>query len=133
MTCVGMHYRHPVARQNYAPRTTARLDNIALDNIDVDGRDSNRLDALLRLATQGDSNAQFLVDTRYATIGRGEQNDAEVVRWLTRDAENGHPRAQSALATFYWLGHGTAHDGINAYMWASIAQARGDYTDADFL
>jgi TPR repeat protein len=41
-------------------------------------------------------------------------------------AEQGNPSAQSVLGVMYWKGQGVAKSSARAFMWFSLAAARGD-------
>lgn len=53
------------------------------------------------------------------------QNDAEVVKWLQRAAEEGHDRAQDILGIMYKAGKGVTRNLILAYKWSNLAVAQG--------
>ena len=91
----------------------------------------NSLDALRRLASQGDSVAQFALGARYATGEDVPADFAEAARWFTKAAEQGNVTAQATLGTYYWAGRGVSPDPIKAYFWSLVAQADGDATNKD--
>jgi TPR repeat protein len=41
-------------------------------------------------------------------------------------AEKGHPTAQSVLGVMYRMGQGVARNSAHAFVWFSLAAARGD-------
>jgi hypothetical protein len=92
---------------------------------------SSNLEALRKLADQGDSAAQFDLGVRYATGQDVPSNYAEAARWFTSAAERGNVAAQATLGTYYWLGRGVAKDPIKAYFWSLVAEANGDATGKD--
>jgi len=95
------------------------------------GEEDKSIDALRRLADQGDSVAQFSVGVRYAT-GQGVPADyTEAARWFTRAAELGSVAAQATLGNYYWAGRGVAPDPIKAYFWSLVAEADGDTSSKD--
>jgi TPR repeat protein len=88
--------------------------------------DTTSLEALSRLATEGDAAAAFAMGANYATGEVVKQNYAEAVRWFTMAAESGHVVAQATLGAYYWAGRGVAPDLTKAYFWSILAQAGGD-------
>ena len=91
----------------------------------------NGIEALRRLADQGDADAQFAVGIRYATGEEVPADFAEAVRWFTKAAEGGSVAAQGTLGTYYWAGRGVPPDPIKAYFWSLVAQANGDTASKD--
>jgi hypothetical protein len=83
-------------------------------------------DTLLRLANEGDPNAQFVLGARYATGEDVKQDYSESVRWFTLAAEQGHVIAQATLGAYYFAGRGIPQDLSQAYFWSVIAAAGGD-------
>jgi hypothetical protein len=83
-------------------------------------------DALLKLANEGDPNAQFILGARYATGEDVKQDYSESVRWFTLAAEQGHVIAQATLGAYYFAGRGIPQDLSQAYFWSIIAAAGGD-------
>ena len=91
----------------------------------------NGIDALRKLADQGDADAQFAVGIRYATGEEVPADFVEAVRWFTKAAEGGNVAAQGTLGTYYWAGRGVPPDAIKAYFWSLVAQANGDTASKD--
>jgi GAF domain-containing protein len=83
-------------------------------------------DTLLKLANDGDPNAQFVLGARYATGEDVKQDYSESVRWFTLAAEQGHVIAQATLGAYYFAGRGIPQDLSQAYFWSLIAAAGGD-------
>jgi len=83
-------------------------------------------DTLLKLANDGDPNAQFDLGARYATGEDVKQDYSESVRWFTLAAEQGHLIAQATLGAYYFAGRGIPQDLSQAYFWSIIAAAGGD-------
>jgi len=83
-------------------------------------------DTLLKLANDGDPNAQFVLGARYATGEDVKQDYSESVRWFTLAAEQGHVIAQATLGAYYFAGRGIPQDLSQAYFWSVIAAAGGD-------
>lgn len=88
--------------------------------------EANDLDALRKLAEQGDPAAEFALGARYATGEQVKQDYGEAVRWFTRAADRGHILAQATLGAYYWAGRGVQPDLTKAYFWSALAQAGGD-------
>ena len=84
------------------------------------------LDALHRLAEQGDATAQFALGARYATGDGVKQDYAEAAHWFLLAADQGDAKAQSVLAAYYWDGTGVQKDLGKAYFWAILARANED-------
>jgi GAF domain-containing protein len=83
-------------------------------------------ETLLKLANEGDPNAQFVLGARYATGEDVKQDYSESVRWFTLAAEQGHVIAQATLGAYYFAGRGIPQDLSQAYFWSIIAAAGGD-------
>jgi len=105
---------HSDARDN-SPKTIPALVSAATD-----------FDTLLKLANEGDPNAQFDLGARYATGEDVKQDYSESVRWFTLAAEQGHVIAQATLGAYYFAGRGIPQDLSQAYFWSVIAAAGGD-------
>ena len=105
---------HSDARDN-SPETIPALVSAATD-----------FDTLLKLANEGDPNAQFDLGARYATGEDVKQDYSESVRWFTLAAEQGHVIAQATLGAYYFAGRGIPQDLSQAYFWSVIAAAGGD-------
>ena len=88
--------------------------------------EASDLDALRKLAEQGDPAAQFALGARYATGEQVKQDYSEAVRWFTQAADRGHILAQATLGAYYWAGRGVQPDLTKAYFWSALAQAGGD-------
>jgi hypothetical protein len=84
------------------------------------------LEAIRKLAEQGDPAAQFSVGARYATGEDVPQDYTEAVRWFSMAAEQGHVVSQATLGAYYWAGRGVPQDLVKAYFWSVLAQAGGD-------
>jgi hypothetical protein len=83
-------------------------------------------DTLVKLANDGDPNAQFVLGARYAIGEDVKQDYSESVRWFTLAAEQGHVIAQATLGAYYFAGRGIPQDLSQAYFWSIIAAAGGD-------
>ena len=94
--------------------------------ISAPGPAATDFDTLLKLANDGDPNAQFDLGARYATGEEVKQDYSESVRWFTLAAEQGHVIAQATLGAYYFAGRGIPQDLSQAYFWSIIAAAGGD-------
>ena len=54
------------------------------------------------------------------------ENRIEAAKWFRRAADQGHSLAQAYLGLSCATGLGVPQDNIHAYMWLSLAAARGD-------
>ena len=78
----------------------------------------------------GDTNAQLELGD-IALMTRGEDY-TKALKWLTRAAEKGNPRAQLALGIMYSEGNGVEHNHSEALKWLTKAAAQGE-EGAQFL
>jgi TPR repeat protein len=53
------------------------------------------------------------------------ENDAEVVKWYRKAAEQGYVSAQNNLGAMYAQGKGVPENSIKAYVWWSMAKTQG--------
>src|SRR5262249_39130802 len=86
----------------------------------------NSVDALGRLAQQGDSAAEVALGTRYATGEDVPQSYLDAFHWISQAAQQGNVTAEAMLSTYYETGRGVLPDLVQAYYWALLAQAAGD-------
>lgn len=86
----------------------------------------SNLEALRKLAQQGDPAAQFALGARYATGEEVPQSYAEACRWFSEAAERGNVTAQATLSSYYEAGRGVAPNLEKAYYWSFLAQVGGD-------
>ena len=70
-------------------------------------------------AEHGNDGAQFNVGVLYFA-------GVAVPEWFRRAADQGHVGAQVYLGLSYATGLGVPQDNIYAYMWLTVAAARGD-------
>jgi hypothetical protein len=110
-------------------RLDARSKLIRQIRADFDGTDLGVAsdDAeTVRLAEQGDPEAQYNLGLRY-TEGLGLlQDHAEALRWYRLAAEQGFSKAESALGEMYLTGDGVSQDHIAALQWFRLAVDQGD-------
>jgi len=80
---------------------------------------------LIRLAKEGDADAQRNLGLMY-DLGVGvPQDDKAAVKWYTLAAEQGYAKAQSNLGIMYANGEGVIQDNVYAHMWFNIAGSNG--------
>lgn len=85
----------------------------------------------LRLAEEGDGQAQFRLAVLY-DLGFGvEANEAEAAKWYRRAAEGGEADAQLALAFSLRDGRGVREDKVEAVQWFRRVARKG-YPRAQF-
>lgn len=86
----------------YVKHATAVLFALVLIHAEVasaEQRVSPEINALMRQAEAGDTNAQFRVATAYDS-GQGAPRDGkEAMRWYLKAAENGHAEAQNSVGS----------------------------------
>lgn len=88
--------------------------------VDAPGPDAAA--ALIRSAAkQNYRQAQTELARMYRTGDGVEQDDAEMLKWYTRAAENGDVGAQLLVADSYAYGHGVDPNLVEAYKWYEIA------------
>ena len=80
------------------------------------------------VAERGDRWAQYQLAVLYQN-GRGVAKDpTQAIAWATRAAEQGYPEAQNLVGSLMSQRQPVSNppDNISAYMWLSLAAARGD-------
>ena len=84
---------------------------------------------LLEEAKAGNTQAQYIYalrHTRYAPTDLQINPDPAVAfEWMSKAAENRHPRAMAVLALYYFNGIGTAKDEAKSREWAQKAAEKG--------
>ncbi|MGZ5056327.1 MAG: J domain-containing protein [Methylobacter sp.] len=92
------------------------------------GLDTKALPLYLKLAEQGNTEAQFQAGLMYANQ-QGVTKDAKLaVDWLAKAAEQGHRAAQTKLGFMYAAGKGVAQNYSSAIYWCYKAAEQGDAT-----
>jgi len=82
------------------------------------------LGEILRLADQGNTDAQTELALMYY-LGKGVTIDfKEAVKWARRAAEQGDAEGQAILGVMYHKGEGVPKDYVLAYMWLNLAFPR---------
>ncbi|MGH9500421.1 MAG: GAF domain-containing protein [Terriglobales bacterium] len=87
---------------------------------------AHQLEALEKLAANGDPAAQFDLGVRYSTGDQVPQDYAQAVRLFSLSAEQGSVAAQAMLGNCYAAGRGIPPDPMRAYFWTFLAQDGGD-------
>ncbi len=80
----------------------------------------------IRLAEQGDVNAQFRLGKRYYDGDRIEKDCAKAVMWWRKAAEQGYAKAQSILGNIYYVGESVEQDYSEAVKWFRKAAEQGN-------
>ncbi len=79
----------------------------------------------MKLAEQGDAEAQFQLGGRYAEGNGVEEDFSEALKWYQRAAKANHAEAQYALGTAYAYGIKVPHDYEKAVEWFKRAAQQG--------
>jgi uncharacterized protein len=87
------------------------------------GNDADTLEWLRKSAEQGDADAQYNLGNKYLGGEGVPKNYAEAVEWYTKAAEQSYAKVQDQLGYVY---AGEPRDHVQAYMWLSLAAAKGD-------
>ena len=82
-------------------------------------------DLQMKLAKQGDMEAQSFLGFMYDTGDRVPENNKAAVLWYTKAAEQGDTLAQASLGVMYDNGDGVPENDIKAYVWYSISETNG--------
>lgn len=84
---------------------------------------------LLKLAAEKNAQAQYvyaLRHTAYAPVDLQIQEDRELAfKWTLEAAKNGHSRAMSVVALYYFRGTGIAKNLTEAKKWAELSVTKG--------
>jgi TPR repeat protein len=79
------------------------------------------------LAASGDAQAQVAIAGLYRFgAGKRDPDMVKAVYWFRRAAEQGDAIGQLNLGEHFLTGQGVKHDPVEAYMWLSLAAARGN-------
>ena len=82
---------------------------------------------LVKLANEGNCDAQFCLARFYWDGQYVEQNDEKSIYWYTKSAENGHPFSQHWLGNNYMNGTKTAVDYEKAVFLSDSRLGYGNY------
>ena len=80
----------------------------------------------LRLAKQGDPNAQYSIASDYVSGSVVRRDANEAIKWYRKAAEQGHANAQYNLGVMYLEGEGVTQDYAEAAKWYKLAAEQGD-------
>jgi len=89
-------------------------------------QESNDLEVLRSIATQGDSSAQFDMGNHYLYGDGVEVDSFEAARWFHMAADQGNNNAQYNLGVMYLQGTGVIADLPAALAWFRKAAEQGD-------
>lgn len=92
------------------------------------GQVAKAMPLYLRLAEQGNAEAQFQAGLIYANQQETVKDDQQAAGWLTKAAEQGHKAAQTKLGFMYAAGKGVAQNYSSAIYWCYKAAEQGDAT-----
>ena len=84
------------------------------------------LDLQMKLAREGDMEAQFVLGFMYDNGDGVLENDKTAVMWYTKAAQKGYAPVQSILGVMYDSGEGVPENDIKAYVWYSISETNGN-------
>lgn len=82
-------------------------------------------DELVKLAEDGNAEAQYSLATVYANGDGVAQSDIEAAKWCRKAAEQGYPVAQCNLGVFYVIGRGIPQSYSEAAKWYRKAADQG--------
>ncbi len=103
-------------------KMTDSQDDFEKNLIAFDVRDHpTDFQSLLKLAEQGDRNAQVDIVSRYTGGRGGEQDDHKAFYWYHKLAEQNDAVAQFNIGCMYQEGRGVAPDVVQAYKWFKIS------------
>jgi hypothetical protein len=92
------------------------------------GQVAKALPLYLKLAEQGNAEAQFQTGLIYANQQGVTKDGKLTVDWLAKAAEQGHRSAQAKLGFMYAAGKGVAQNYSSAIYWCYKAAEQGDAT-----
>lgn len=90
-----------------------------------------QIETLIQEATNGDANAQYELGDAYYYGECGEdgeeveKNEKQAVEWYRKAAEQGHAKAQAALASMYQYGNGVRTSPKQAFHWFKMSAEQG--------
>jgi len=100
---------------------------LAPTNAPAEKVSNNPHNVLSHAAEQGDAESQYKLASCYMQGGAGVLKDtSKGIEWLRKAAEQGHDRAQVALATLYWDGDVVGKDFDEALKWYRKAADKGN-------
>jgi TPR repeat protein len=133
---LGSIFEEAAERFDVTPETAEKIfreqqphDPVAKDTADSGGSIAATLQKEMRLAEEGDAQAQFKLALRYQQGDGVPQDLAMAAQWFVRAAEQYHAGAQDQLAIAYQYGLGVSKDLVTGYMWSLIA----NYMEPDSL
>ena len=91
-----------------------------------DAYDHGDYATILRIAEQGDAEAQNLLGIMYSNGEGVAQDYVEAVRWWRLAAKQGDAQGQFNLGVMYDLGFGVEQDYVQANHWFRLAAKQGN-------
>lgn len=86
----------------------------------------DKIQKATQMATQGDTNAQYLLGSLYDAGYAVLQDTFEAARWYRKAAEKGHCQSQRLLGDKYRKGQGVREDVSTSVKWYRKAAEQGD-------
>lgn len=86
----------------------------------------------LKLAQEGDADAQYTLANIYRNGQGVSQDPVEAAKWMRKAADNGNIRAQNDLGVMYTAGEGVRQDEGQAVKWFTKSADQGN-ADAQYL
>lgn len=120
------HKQWSVLAEDGIAEAQAQLAMMYDDGVGVDADPAQAIRWYHRAARQGHPKAQTNLGVIYGAPGlNGRRDLTQAALWTRRAAAQAVPRAQYNLGIMYALGDGVPVDFVDAYMWFSLADARG--------
>lgn len=118
----------PVSTGATIASTTASVEEVEVEEKSLPAETvatGNKTQELFTLATQGDSNAQYQLATRYYSGKDVKQDYSQAAMWYRRAADQDNMDAQYSLGNMYLLGEGVQQDNNIAAQWYARAAKQG--------
>ena len=122
---LGASYFIPQARGIESNTTTAILEPATITDETETAKLGQSREDLVRVANEGDAEAQFELAWLYTNGLDGDQSYAEAAKWLDASAQQNHPNAQYYLGLYYYFGHGVEQSYSEAARWLEAASEQG--------
>jgi hypothetical protein len=90
------------------------------------GQTTKALPLYLKLAGDGNADAQFKLGLIYANGQGVDKDDKQAVDWFEKAAQQGHREAQTKLGFMYATGKGVTQNDSSAVYWCYKAAEQGD-------
>ncbi len=92
---------------------------------------SEDLDQLLKLANEGNSEAQYNIGVLYYLGEEVSKDNNKAYEWFEKSALQGNPMAQMFLGIVYFNGEGVPKDNKKAFEWFEKSAVQG-FSDAQY-